>query len=354
MAAAHSRLPLLADEPDDDAAISEGLLDVMIRHGARLHSSQHTALSALEEADFWQDDAAVNKSIALLSHASVDLDQTNTNGLPFLHSIVFAGRNAVARCLIEQKCDVNVSDGTRRTALDYAAGEMRDLLREHGAKSGRTPDVSIARHAGAGELMDLREKLVTRFLSPNSAGDDGKPAVIHAVRGKQWEALKLLVEQGAVWPSDLDLEDVDLNGDEVRAFVESAGPGLWSGKSITWGKMKLEADAIALDLLGQRLTPNRAVLLGIAIVQFTGSLTMADLRYNNLDTESATMLTTIAKEKKISLCGIASDQIEADFTPSRNKNNRMKPEDAILLTADLAVRRSLTECNVCGNPLDVE
>ena len=76
-------------------------------------------------------------------------------------------------------------------------------------------------------------------------------------------------------------------------------------------------------------------------LKVTASLTVTDMRYNNLDTESATMLATVAKEKGISLCGIKPDQTEANLQGSHGM--RMKPTDAILLTADLAVRPSLTE-----------
>ena len=82
------------------------------------------------------------------------------------------------------------------------------------------------------------------------------------------------------------------------------------------------------------------------------SLTVTDMRYNNLDTESATMLANIAKEKRISLCGITPGQTEADFTPSSKHNyERMGPADAILLTADLA---SLTNLNLGRNSLKDE
>ena len=67
------------------------------------------------------------------------------------------------------------------------------------------------------------------------------------------------------------------------------------------------------------------------------------------------MLVEIAKDKKISLCGITPDQTVADFTPrDTDFGPFMKPADAILLSADLAVRGSLTECNVRGNNLNVE
>ena len=78
------------------------------------------------------------------------------------------------------------------------------------------------------------------------------------------------------------------------------------------------------------------------MVSVMPSLTVTDMRYNNLDTESATMLANIAKEKSISLCGIAPGQTEADFMPSKNNYKLMKSADVILLTADLAVIPSLT------------
>ena len=82
------------------------------------------------------------------------------------------------------------------------------------------------------------------------------------------------------------------------------------------------------------------------------SLTVTDMRYNNLDTESATMLATVAKEKGISLCGIKPDQTEANLQGSPGR--RMGPTDAILLTADLAVRASLTSLDASDNRLDAQ
>ena len=81
------------------------------------------------------------------------------------------------------------------------------------------------------------------------------------------------------------------------------------------------------------------------------SMTVADLRYNQLDTESAKMLVEVAKEKKISLCGIKPGQTEADFSPKGYHDPRMGPADAILLTADLAVIASMTALDVRGNQI---
>ena len=76
-------------------------------------------------------------------------------------------------------------------------------------------------------------------------------------------------------------------------------------------------------------------------LRVSASLTVTDMRHNQLDTESATMLANVAKEKGISLCDIFPDQTEANM-PGSMFGIKMGPADAILLTADLAVRASLT------------
>ena len=77
------------------------------------------------------------------------------------------------------------------------------------------------------------------------------------------------------------------------------------------------------------------------------SLTAVNLLHNSLDKESAAILTKIAVEKKISLCGIAPDQTEADFS-----GQRLGPIDAILIASDLSgVRASLTKLSLARNKL---
>jgi Ran GTPase-activating protein (RanGAP) involved in mRNA processing and transport len=108
-----------------------------------------------------------------------------------------------------------------------------------------------------------------------------------------------------------------------------------------------------LNLSRTKLGKEGAKALASAIRDST-SITVVDLRYNGLDTESATILANIAKEKKISLCGIKPEQTEADFKPSKNGYNEMKSADAILLSADLTVRASLTRVDVRYNGLRMQ
>ena len=70
------------------------------------------------------------------------------------------------------------------------------------------------------------------------------------------------------------------------------------------------------------------------------SLTVANLLNNNLDKESAAMLTKVAAEKKISLCGIGADETSATFI-----GQGLGPNDSILIASDLRVRASLTSAD---------
>jgi Ran GTPase-activating protein (RanGAP) involved in mRNA processing and transport len=93
-----------------------------------------------------------------------------------------------------------------------------------------------------------------------------------------------------------------------------------------------------MDVTANSIGPVGAKALASALA-VNCSLTVTDFRYNNLDTESATMLATIAKERKISICGITPGQTVADLQGAFP--NYMNAGDAILLTADLAIRDDL-------------
>ena len=107
-----------------------------------------------------------------------------------------------------------------------------------------------------------------------------------------------------------------------------------------------------LDVIGRGTYTAEGIEAIAGAIRVSGSLTVADLRLNELDTESATTLANIAKEKKISLCGITPDQTEANLQGEYGK--QMGPADAILLTADLTVRGSLTAADLRYNRMGSE
>ena len=68
------------------------------------------------------------------------------------------------------------------------------------------------------------------------------------------------------------------------------------------------------------------------------SLMECTLLRNHFDVETATMLAKISKDRRISLCAIASEQTEADF-----KNQGLQPADAILIAASIVFRDELIQ-----------
>ena len=92
-----------------------------------------------------------------------------------------------------------------------------------------------------------------------------------------------------------------------------------------------------LDMSNASIDAEGAKALAATLAAST-SLTSVNLLRNNLDGDSATLLSAAAKQKGISLCGIAPDQTKADFA-----RWGLGPADAILVAHDLYVRASLTQ-----------
>ena len=134
------------------------------------------------------------------------------------------------------------------------------------------------------------------------------------------------------------------------AAVACAGSGVVCGIPVQHMR---EADTMTELDLPKRRTYLRldmpAAMLISYLIPAMGSLTVANLLGNQLDAESAKMLTEVAKQKGISLCGIRRDQTTADFSMQN-----LKPPDAILLASDLSqavVTGSLTSIDLSNNEL---
>ena len=83
-------------------------------------------------------------------------------------------------------------------------------------------------------------------------------------------------------------------------------------------------------------------------IKVNGSLTECNVRGNQLDSNSATMLAAVATKKRVMLFGLKHGQTEANFS-----HQGLKPADAILIANDLRVSSSLTSVNLLSNDLDV-
>ena len=84
-------------------------------------------------------------------------------------------------------------------------------------------------------------------------------------------------------------------------------------------------------------------------ISVSASLTECNVCGNELDSESATLLSKAAREKRVMLFGMKHDQTEADFS-----GQGLGSADAILIASDLSASGSMTECNVLYNDLDIE
>jgi hypothetical protein len=203
----------------------------------------------------------------------------------------------------------------------------------------------------------------------NLAGETGYVKVT-AVQGPSFNVNDRVIYQGCEM---IVSEGIDSDG-EIRMVnlmvVKALADALRVNPSVTSIDIgyNVIGQAASLELLSAMKDKNMVTIgmarcgLGVEgskvvaeMVSGMASITVVDLRYNDLDTKSATMLATIAKEKKISLCGIAPNQSVADFTPKDRHNGPfMGPGDAILLTADLAVMASMAVVDLRYNNLDTK
>ena len=65
-----------------------------------------------------------------------DVNWKDQNGKTLLHYAAWKGHKEIAELLIANGANVNAKDKDGYTPLDWAAGEIADLLRKHGGKTG--------------------------------------------------------------------------------------------------------------------------------------------------------------------------------------------------------------------------
>ena len=87
---------------------------------------------ALIEATATGNVAAIKKAIA----DGADVNVKAVGGGTLLFIAAHEGHREVAELLIGEGADVNETNGSGKTPLDYAKGETATLLRKHGGKTG--------------------------------------------------------------------------------------------------------------------------------------------------------------------------------------------------------------------------
>ena len=289
---------------------------------------------------------------ALLDESPELIDQANDRGMTALMAAAHGGHAAVVTMLLKRRADVTCRDDRGVSALEYAIREDRQ-------------EVVLAILEHAGHVV-------------NAVGPRGTTALLVACECRREAIARALLDCGAkvdALKNRLNIESATMlakigtekgimlfgiKRDQKEADFANRGLGpadaiLISSDLVTGGLTSIDLSGNQLcgvwtQASGQHGTYTAEGIAAIAeALRVNGSLTVANLLGNQLDAESAKMLTKVAKQKGISLCGIQRDQTTADF---RHKD--LKPPDAILLASDLSqaiVTGALTSLNLSKNQL---
>jgi NLR family CARD domain-containing protein 3 len=206
-------------------------------------------------------------------------------------------------------------------------------------------------------LISVNGVLTALNLSSNSLKDEGVNAVCEAIQSnKETKLASLNFSYNGIGPvgANAVAAMVAVTGSLTECNVRGNNLDSESAKKLAMiGTKKgimlfgIKRDQKEANFAGQHLGPADAILISSDLV--TGALAVTNLMRNELDGESAKMLSEVAKQKGISLCGIQRDQTTADFS-----RQGLKPPDAILLASDLSqavVTGGLTTIDLSDNQL---
>jgi cytohesin len=133
-----------------------------------------------------------------------------------LHIAADRGHKEVVALLIDKGADVNMKEEDGTTPLDYAEGEIADLLRKHGGKTeeelkaaepvveaaqpepptAKAPDITIHRAVMRGDIKAVKQHLGDG-ADVNATDEVGFTPLHNAVTGGHKEIVELLITKGA-------------------------------------------------------------------------------------------------------------------------------------------------------------
>ena len=194
--------------------LREGLLHVCCKHG---HLDILTELVALFDINVdcrnIDDDTAlhyaarrrfINEALLLLN-AGADVNATNSTRDTALHLAVKAADSTLCEALISKGANVMLRNSDNQTPVDIADQISNTAFLSRTNLMDFAANVEACRH---GEVTLARAKwLVTKSFAINALNPQGKTALYRALEQKQWEAAKLLLDNGAtalIQPPDAD------------------------------------------------------------------------------------------------------------------------------------------------------
>ena len=135
------------------------------------------------------DIAAVKQRLA----AGTKADTKTKDGTTPLHTAARFGHKGVAELLIAKGADVNAKNDGGETPLDGADGEIADLLRKHGGKSGAEFSIHFAAGAGDYNIEAIKQHLAAG--TDVNAKDNNGSTPLHYAESE--ECVELLIAKGA-------------------------------------------------------------------------------------------------------------------------------------------------------------
>ncbi len=111
----------------DIQAVKQHLVD-----GTDVNAQDNDGVTSLHNAAFNGHKEIIEQLIA----KGADVNAKDNIGLTPLHLAAVNGHKEIAELLIAAGTDVNAKDEDGKTPLDYTEGEIADLLRKHGGKTG--------------------------------------------------------------------------------------------------------------------------------------------------------------------------------------------------------------------------
>lgn len=172
-----------ADVQSAKAMLDQGVVDPNIRD-----SLQRTPLHVAAQY-------GLHEIVGDLLARGAQIDARERDGRTPLHFAAMEGRTAIVEQLIASGALVAATDKFQATPLYYAVrhrhADTQRVLRAHGAQ------YTIQLAAVGGDLVALQEVLSATPAILNSTDEAGFTALHHAVRERQSDAVKLLLDAGA-------------------------------------------------------------------------------------------------------------------------------------------------------------
>ncbi len=223
---------------------------LLIENGANVNAADHQGETPLMKA---HRDLAVSR-LLIENGANVNAAD-HENRTPLIHAAIFYDASKLIKLLIENGANVNAADHENKTPLIHAvqsynlSSEVIQLLIKNGAnvnaadQENKTPLIYAARHYhSSSEVIKL---LIENGANVNHANDNGKTALWKAKSEGNKQAIRLLIEHGAM--DDEDEKSQSMATECEDETIRSEDEALTGDGPMTEDEAMIEDEAMAED-----------------------------------------------------------------------------------------------------------